>query len=373
MSIKQPIGQKRLTNVAIVRYKAAGKRFEIACYKNKVLNWRSGVEKDLSEVLQIDTIFTNVSKGEVANAKDLQKAFSTTEPEEICKKILKSGELQVSDKEREVHQEALLRDIVQNVVERCVHPQTGRQLTALTVENALKRIGFSVVDQPAKKQALKAIEALCKEIPDSFARAKMRLRITCPDRLLEEFRRHLTEVSNATIEEETRSGEGSSAATTSVTFVCDPSQYRALDSYTTAHAGDCVSIQVIASAVLRDGECDLLAAPVAAPPPRAPAPAELPGRATAGDAALAQAGEPERQPVGPPAPRPKPEPARKKGAMRCSACNTELEDAASYRAHCRSDWHNHNLKRKVKSLPPVSEEDFVEIALDIREGFTTDT
>jgi hypothetical protein len=36
-------GQKRLTNVALVKYKKKGKRFEIACYKNKVLNWRNGV------------------------------------------------------------------------------------------------------------------------------------------------------------------------------------------------------------------------------------------------------------------------------------------------------------------------------------------
>ena len=36
-------GQKRLTNIAVVRYKKHGKRFEIACYKNKVVNWRNGV------------------------------------------------------------------------------------------------------------------------------------------------------------------------------------------------------------------------------------------------------------------------------------------------------------------------------------------
>lgn len=36
-------GQKRLTNVALVKYKKKGKKFEIACYKNKVLNWRNGV------------------------------------------------------------------------------------------------------------------------------------------------------------------------------------------------------------------------------------------------------------------------------------------------------------------------------------------
>lgn len=36
-------GQKRLTNVAVVRYKEMGKRFEVACYKNTVINWRNGV------------------------------------------------------------------------------------------------------------------------------------------------------------------------------------------------------------------------------------------------------------------------------------------------------------------------------------------
>ena len=36
-------GQKRLTNIAVVRVKKHGKRFEIACYKNKVGNWRNGM------------------------------------------------------------------------------------------------------------------------------------------------------------------------------------------------------------------------------------------------------------------------------------------------------------------------------------------
>ena len=36
--INTPTNQKLLTNVAVVRMKKAGKRFEIACYKNKVRN-----------------------------------------------------------------------------------------------------------------------------------------------------------------------------------------------------------------------------------------------------------------------------------------------------------------------------------------------
>ncbi|OMJ28446.1 Ribosome maturation protein sdo1 [Smittium culicis] len=34
----------RLTNVSIVRLKKGGKRFEIACYKNKVSEWRNGID-----------------------------------------------------------------------------------------------------------------------------------------------------------------------------------------------------------------------------------------------------------------------------------------------------------------------------------------
>ena len=41
--IKTPTNQIRLTNVAIVRMKKCGQRFEIACYKNKVVSWRNKV------------------------------------------------------------------------------------------------------------------------------------------------------------------------------------------------------------------------------------------------------------------------------------------------------------------------------------------
>lgn len=38
-----PTNQRRLTNVAVVRLKKNGKRFEIACYKNKVISWRDNM------------------------------------------------------------------------------------------------------------------------------------------------------------------------------------------------------------------------------------------------------------------------------------------------------------------------------------------
>ena len=42
-SIKQPQGFVVFTNVALFKLKKGKKRFEIACYKNKAINYRNGV------------------------------------------------------------------------------------------------------------------------------------------------------------------------------------------------------------------------------------------------------------------------------------------------------------------------------------------
>eukprot|EP00166_Cyanidium_caldarium_P000381 ctg_1139.g396 len=100
----QPTGQKRLTNVSVIRYKRGRKRFEIACYPSTVLSYRAGHLKDLSEVLQVDEVFENVSKGKVAASGDLRECFGTTDRAKIIRQILERGELQVSERERQYGQ-----------------------------------------------------------------------------------------------------------------------------------------------------------------------------------------------------------------------------------------------------------------------------
>ena len=52
-------------------------------------------EKDLDEVLQTTSVFSNVSKGVLAKREDLIEAFGTDDHEKVCLKILAEGELQV--------------------------------------------------------------------------------------------------------------------------------------------------------------------------------------------------------------------------------------------------------------------------------------
>lgn len=178
-NIFTPTNQIRLTNVAIVRQKKAGKRFEIACYKNKVVSWRKGAEKDIDEVLQTHTVFTNVSKGQSAKKEDLVKAYGTEDHEKICLIILAKGELQVSEKERSQNLESMFRDIATIVSEKCVNPDTTRPYPVGVIESAMKEVHYSVKpNKNSKQQALEVIQLLKESIP--IERAQMKVRITVP-------------------------------------------------------------------------------------------------------------------------------------------------------------------------------------------------
>lgn len=90
-SIFTPVNQVKLTNVAVVRLKKGGMRFELACYKNKIADYRSRLTRDLDEVLQIRSVFINVSKGQLAKKDDLQAAFGHDKQDDIIVEV-RNGE-----------------------------------------------------------------------------------------------------------------------------------------------------------------------------------------------------------------------------------------------------------------------------------------
>lgn len=48
----------------------------------------------------------------------------------------------------------------------------------------------------------------------------------------------------------------------------------------------------------------------------------------------------------------------------CNTCKGEFPDAAAHRAHFRSEWHRINLKRKMKDVPILTEEEFNALSLE---------
>ncbi|KAF8823908.1 SBDS protein C-terminal domain-containing protein [Lentinula edodes] len=224
MPINQPSNQIKLTNVSIVRLKKGGKRFEIACYKNKVQEFRNGVENNLDDVLQISNVFMNVSKGEVAKHGDLKKAFGTTEISEIVSEILKKGEVQVGEKEREHDQSALRKEIATLVAEKCVDPATQRPYPVGMIEKAMSEAGYSLKpNKNAKSQVSDCIKSLQSDSTLPIQRARMRVRVTVPNVDSERLRNKVSEGAEK-IEEEIM-GQND----WEVILLIDPSQFRVIN------------------------------------------------------------------------------------------------------------------------------------------------
>jgi len=216
-----PTNQTRLTNVAVVRMKKAGKRFEIACYKNKVVSWRNKSEKDIDEVLQTHTVFMNVSKGQVAKTEMLVEAFGTEDQTEICKQILDKGELQVSEKERNDQLDSSFKDIATTVADMCVDPDTKRPYPVGIIEKALHDIHFSIKpNRTAKQQALEVIPKLREIMP--IERAKMRIRVFVPSHSAKALKEKLLPL--LTIE-----NESWVSGNLDLTGVTEPGRFRELD------------------------------------------------------------------------------------------------------------------------------------------------
>ncbi|OIW34036.1 Shwachman-Bodian-diamond syndrome protein [Coniochaeta ligniaria NRRL 30616] len=240
--INQPSNQIKLTNVSLVRLKKGKKRFEIACYKNKVLEWRSGIEKDLDNVLQIPNVFLNVSKGQTAPHADLVKAFGKMKPDDIILEILNKGDIQVGEGERKAQLERINNEVISIVASKLVNPQTKRVYTPGMIEKALDMLSSQahnqtttaektaattpaannnsgtstpatgdaeeakphppppqqqqqkrehvwtgvVTTKSAKSQALEAMKALIAYQPIPVTRARMKLRITCSTNVLKQ-------------------------------------------------------------------------------------------------------------------------------------------------------------------------------------------
>jgi ribosome maturation protein Sdo1 len=136
--------------------------------------WRSGIngfysETNLDDVMQISNVFVNVSKGEVAKSGDLQKAFGTNKVNDIVAEvravpssqchtvrsrivqILKKGEVQIGEKERDRDLTTLRKEIATLISEKCVDPSTQLPHPVGMIEKAMSEAGFSVKQNKTAK------------------------------------------------------------------------------------------------------------------------------------------------------------------------------------------------------------------------------
>ena len=143
--------------------------------------------------MQVENVFLNVSKGQVASKDELNKAFGTADVSEVLQEvcvsmlilmqILKKGELQVGEKERTHELTNLWREIATQVSQKCVEPSSQKPYPVSMIEKAMKDAHFSVKPgKSAKSQTLEVIRLLQAKNTIAIERAQMRISVAMPSK-----------------------------------------------------------------------------------------------------------------------------------------------------------------------------------------------
>ncbi|KAK1216723.1 hypothetical protein PQX77_020652 [Marasmius sp. AFHP31] len=160
----------------------------------------------------------------MAKHNDLQKAFGTTDRDDIVKEILKKGEVQVGEKEREHDLSSLRKEIATLVAEKCVDPSTQRPYPVGMIEKAMAEAGFSIKQgKNAKSQVSECIKLLQSDSNLPIQRARMRVRVTMPVADGKRLREKVLEGAEK-VEDDEMSNDG-----WEVVMLIDPGQFRVIN------------------------------------------------------------------------------------------------------------------------------------------------
>ena len=158
------------------RIKKTGKHFEIPVDLDKALNFRKGVGS-VSDFFEAETIFKDLKKGERASEKELKDAFGTTDVNEIASKIVKEGEVLVTQEHRNEEQERRFKQVIDFIARNAVDPKTGNPHTTERIKNALEQAHINVKNTPIESQIKDILSEISKVIPIKIQTKKVKITI----------------------------------------------------------------------------------------------------------------------------------------------------------------------------------------------------
>jgi ribosome maturation protein SDO1 len=151
-----------------------GDKYEILVYPDPALNFKMGKQVDPAQVLAIDEVYSDSSKGLRASAEKLKKHFKTEDHAKAALEVLRRGELQLTQEQRMRLTEEKRRQVVTIISKSYVDPRSHLPHPPVRVEQAMEEARVSIdpfID--ANEQAKLVIEKIRAIIPLKSERVKL--------------------------------------------------------------------------------------------------------------------------------------------------------------------------------------------------------
>jgi ribosome maturation protein SDO1 len=160
------------------RISVEGERFEILVKPEPALDYKLGKPHGISEILLIEEIYSDASKGTRASTEKLQKRFGSLDALKIAEQILKNGELQLTTDQRRKLVEDKRKQIVAFISRNCIDPRSGAPHPPLRIEQAMDQTRL-IIDpfKSPEEQSKLVIEELRILLPLKIEQMRIAIKI----------------------------------------------------------------------------------------------------------------------------------------------------------------------------------------------------
>ena len=158
------------------RIKQTGKPFEILVDMEEALAFRKG-ETEAANFLEVDKIFTDAKKGDLASHDELEIAFGTEDIDEISKTIVKKGEILINQEKRDEEQEKKVKQVVDFLTTNAIDPKTKNPITPERIKSAIHEAHINIKNVPIENQIQEIIEKLAPVMPIKIETKKIKITI----------------------------------------------------------------------------------------------------------------------------------------------------------------------------------------------------
>ncbi len=174
-----------LDDAVVARYESHGTRFEVLVDPDLALKLRESnkndtdADIDMDDLLAIDKIFKDASKGDEASDEMLEKVFDGTNVEEITKEIICEGDIQLTSEQRRRIQEQKRKKVINTISRNAINPQRNdAPHPPKRIEKAMDEAGVRIETfEGVRDQVDKTLDAIRPIIPIRFEEKKFAVMI----------------------------------------------------------------------------------------------------------------------------------------------------------------------------------------------------
>lgn len=146
--------------------------------------------------------------------------------------------MQITDKERQSHNEQVYRDIATTIANTCINPDLKRPYPVTMIEKAMKEVHYSIKpNQSTKQQSLHVIKLLKEKDVIPIERAKMRLKVNFKGNISKKIKDKIMKIESVEMENEEKTEDE-----ITLLFLIDPGSFKEIEAMVKSEKGALIEV-----------------------------------------------------------------------------------------------------------------------------------